>query len=332
MDLLFFGLIVWAFADVARDLKTRLGLSREARIAEREQQLAPRQMSATQRRATAARHDTGWWLREIFTGFPTARHGWHAGWVAHQAAVEQQRGIVDHHRSLRDRWHAARLQGLKNEVELAKGDVQAAGDDRPPLSRAEMKDRLKAGSPPAQPRPDDPVTAAKAAHPASQPGNGQVFITDWPPMRVPPEPGAAGADDTPAVPAPPPLVPEPAPAPATPIQGETVPAQTPTAETTYSQDLSKCNQIIAACDVEGVRLRMQQAALWVEQMVAAGLDPGNTTRASELADQIEEQIKQNQRTHDAAMALKDGIQQHSAGHDYHTSFPGGGASREYLRD
>lgn len=316
---------IWAFRNAALHLQGKLRESRNERIAEREKQLAPKQMSPSQRRMTAARHDTGWWLSEALHGFPVARHGWQAGWLAHQAAMEQHRAIRDEHRGIRDTFRAARAQGQANLNLIEKADVQAASDDKPPLTRAQMKERLKADSPPAQPQPEQDegaVEAAKAAHPASQP--------------APQEPAAAGAED-PAVAGPPQATAADNPAPDTPVpavpaQGEPVPTGPVTAETTYSQDIARCDKIIAACDVEAVRLRLQQAQLWVEQMVSAGLDPDNTSRASDLADQIEAQIKQNQITHDHAVALKNGIQQHSAGHDYHSGMRDGGASREYLRD
>lgn len=112
-----------------------------------------------------------------------------------------------------------------------------------------------------------------------------------------------------------------------------MPTSTATAETTYTQDIDKFNKIIIECDFEGARLRAQAMAAHVEQMVAAGLDSKHTGMAADLADRIEEQIKANQQTHDHAQALKDSlIRTHQAGHEYHTSAPDGGASKEYLRD
>src|ERR1700729_2881226 len=43
-------------------------------------------------KAAARRHTAGWWLREAGNGFPVARTGWHAGWIAHRTEYLQHAG------------------------------------------------------------------------------------------------------------------------------------------------------------------------------------------------------------------------------------------------
>lgn len=106
-----------------------------------------------------------------------------------------------------------------------------------------------------------------------------------------------------------------------------------TAETTYSQDIDKFSKTIIACDFELARLHAEQMMAHVEMMVASGMNPEHTGMANDLAQSIERQIKATKETHDQAVALKNAlIRTDSAGHDYHSARPGGGASREYLRD
>jgi len=52
-----------------------------------------------QRSAVARRHTVGWWAREVGGGFPAARTGWHAGWIAHKTALERQRVIREEART-----------------------------------------------------------------------------------------------------------------------------------------------------------------------------------------------------------------------------------------
>ena len=53
----------------------------------------------SQRRAVVRRHTIGWWAREVGGGFPAARTGWHAGWIAHKTAVDRQQVIREEART-----------------------------------------------------------------------------------------------------------------------------------------------------------------------------------------------------------------------------------------
>lgn len=87
--------------------------------------------------AIASRHATGWWLREASCGFPAARTGWHAGWIAHKTALERQRIIreearTEHLQTLaqfrKDRAGHAKLQAeARAELERQLAADQASG-------------------------------------------------------------------------------------------------------------------------------------------------------------------------------------------------------------
>ena len=50
-------------------------------------------------RSMRRRHAIGWWIREVGGGFPVARTGWHAGWIAHRRESRHQRHIREEART-----------------------------------------------------------------------------------------------------------------------------------------------------------------------------------------------------------------------------------------
>ena len=50
-------------------------------------------------RSMRRRHAIGWWIREVGGGFPVARTGWHAGWMAHRRESRHQRHIREEART-----------------------------------------------------------------------------------------------------------------------------------------------------------------------------------------------------------------------------------------
>lgn len=79
----------------------------------------------------------GYWLRETLGGFPAARTGWHAGWLAHRQALAQQRGIrenarTNHVETERDvaasiREHRKRQAAARAEIETILDREDAKG-------------------------------------------------------------------------------------------------------------------------------------------------------------------------------------------------------------
>ena len=350
MDLLLLFVVGWALRGAWQHVHGKLRDSREERIAETAKKY-PQGMSKTQKRVTAARHDAGWWLREASHGFPVARTGWHAGWLSHKTAALHQKAIRDQARQQHEQVQGSLADAVKRQGQQNFTAVEAAIDGQPPdQAKATMGQLLKFPQRPQS--PDQPEQEATDPAPEPGPYSPRDETARWlrAPMADPrPHCSACGHPPRPGDD----LVPTPEgwhvheshttdpdsglyqPArPADNSKGVTeVPTGTATAETTYSQDITKCQKIMIGCDVEGARLRAQQAQAWVEEMVTAGLDAKHTGMAADLSDQIEEQIKANQRVHDGAQALRDSIRRtHQAGHEYHSGAPDGGASREYLRD
>ena len=69
-------------------------------------------LSKSRRAAVAARHAQGFWAGEILHGFPMARRGWHAGWLAHKAAADHQKALREEARTTHLETRASVLSGI----------------------------------------------------------------------------------------------------------------------------------------------------------------------------------------------------------------------------
>jgi hypothetical protein len=71
----------------------------------------------SRRRAMARRHAAGYWSGEILKGFPVARTGWHAGWLAHRTAMHHHKAIREEARTTHLEQQASFLPSLKEHRE-----------------------------------------------------------------------------------------------------------------------------------------------------------------------------------------------------------------------
>jgi hypothetical protein len=90
-------------------------------------------LTKAQARAVTRRHAAGYWSGEILKGFPVARTGWHAGWLAHRTAMR-------HHRHIREE---ARTTHLETEAQFAPALKEHARRQR------EAREQILAHVPPA---------------------------------------------------------------------------------------------------------------------------------------------------------------------------------------
>jgi hypothetical protein len=177
------------------------GRSRDARVKQAGKRAAPKGLGKAQRRSAVRRHAFGYWARETAHGFPAARTGWHAGWLGHKAAVDQQRAIREEKRTthLETRLgflkaipeHRKRQAGAQAEIDKvlaeqaaagkpAKGrrGVKAAAATVTPLTRS---DGTPVWGPPAgTPWPAAPVTPSERG--GTAPAGGQPPVAPVPPL------------------------------------------------------------------------------------------------------------------------------------------------------
>lgn len=111
MELFLLIVVVWAAKGAWDHVKTNLGESRDQRVAEVAKTFPKGALPKSRRKAAARQHAAGWWAREVRHGFPVARTGWHAAWLAHQTTA-------DHHKARREE---ARTTALETRASVLKG-------------------------------------------------------------------------------------------------------------------------------------------------------------------------------------------------------------------
>jgi hypothetical protein len=125
------------------------------------------------RQPSRARHAAGYWSREAMNGFPVARTGWHAGWLAHKTARNQQRSIREQARTTHLQGLAEHLRVIREQRELqrqANEEIQTAikTADQPPKGRKEVREAVGKVLPFPVPKP-----AAAAPLPSETVGKPQ---------------------------------------------------------------------------------------------------------------------------------------------------------------
>lgn len=171
MQIILLVALVYAGAHMFRHLRDSVRASREQRVGQLVKQHEERYGTAAtpaHRRFMAARHDTGWWTREVLHGFPVARTGYYSGWLAHRTAAEQERArraeAARTHEEVRESFRSAaarRASANAEEIDRATG--------KPAASREEVRQAAKVL--PFTPRQDAPGApeAAPEAEAAQRP-------------------------------------------------------------------------------------------------------------------------------------------------------------------
>jgi hypothetical protein len=88
--------------------------SKAKRIKEAAAKAAPDPLPKSRRRAAARRHAAGYWAGEMAHGFPVARTGFHAGWLAHRTATDHHRNIREEAKTTQLETRASFLAGIKD--------------------------------------------------------------------------------------------------------------------------------------------------------------------------------------------------------------------------
>ena len=184
MELLF--LIAIGFA--ARSAWDHVSATRKASAAPRLQAAAKAaggNLPQRKARAVARRNSAGWWLREAGSGFPVARTGWHAGWIAHKTEALQHRARREEARTLHGDVQASVLEELPKhkqrqaEARARRDAILAQLDDAPPSGakgRKAVEEAAGAVILPfvRRPRPAAPLPSDTVGEPEGQPEPGPV--------------------------------------------------------------------------------------------------------------------------------------------------------------
>lgn len=93
MEILIIFAIAWAFKGAWDHTKAAYQRSRDDRLAEVARTYPGGVIPEPQRAAIARHHALGYWGGEILHGFPVARTGLHAGWIAHKTAAARAKAI-----------------------------------------------------------------------------------------------------------------------------------------------------------------------------------------------------------------------------------------------
>jgi hypothetical protein len=105
MEILIIFLVGCAFRDVYDHVKADYRRSRAARVAEVARQYPGGVIPEAEHGRIARHHALGYIAGEVFHGFPVARTGLHAGWLAHKAARTRAETVRE---GARARYHAYR--------------------------------------------------------------------------------------------------------------------------------------------------------------------------------------------------------------------------------
>lgn len=184
MELLLIFLVGCAFKDVWDHVKADYGRSRDARVAEVAKRFPGGAIPDDERARAARHHAIGYVAGEVLKGFPVARTGLHAGWIAHKAArarveavrVDAHRGHIAAQESLRDRisrYRDAHGKALDEIAERRRQTAEAEGsqDAAPPLPSDTVPEFGPYAQPQTPPADDPRLTDAQRERDRSGLGN-----------------------------------------------------------------------------------------------------------------------------------------------------------------
>lgn len=231
--------------------------------------------SIPKRAASAAQHDIGYWANQLFSGFPTARHGFSNGWLAGRTAQTES--------------HAAREKAKADHLEKRAGLIPELREHR--RRQDEALERIRAAEEP-EPEPvpdygDDPAW------------NGEGFTA----------PVGDGGEGTPEE-----TSQEASPSTSTTEEGTGM-ATAQASEVTYdgvlrhvtmAQDFEEA----ALAERQG---KAAEASNISEQMQALGVDPATLGAMADYLDAMDEAAKAQQRAMEAAQSVGTNLQRGHAG-------------------
>jgi hypothetical protein len=301
---LLFWLLIGAGVKTAWDhAKADRQRGRDAKLTEAAKKAAPKQLPATQKKAIAARHATGWWASEILHGFPVHRTGWHAGWLAHETAWEQHRARREEARTSHLEARASILSGLREHRQR-----QAEALARIERARRQAAEPVTICGPPV---PDDnDELAAKRAQRANVP-----------PLPADTVPGTGtAAPATPPDPLPAPGGPAEPPAATSPAAGGPVPTTQPegnkpmATEGTYTQSIQIAQKVEADAEAHLAEKPWQEMENHVDAISA--LMRGDTATLgdyAEVADALKDVQRAWEKAVEAAQTARANLQQRHGG-------------------
>jgi hypothetical protein len=109
------------------------------------------------------RHARGWWLREVAGGFPVARTGWHAGWLAHSTESRHQRHIREEARTSDLEAKVAygpAMQDHKRRQKALRDEILRVYDDTSPKPGQPVREAVREAAGAVVLHPDFPRPAA----------------------------------------------------------------------------------------------------------------------------------------------------------------------------
>jgi hypothetical protein len=340
---------IWALWDVAKsaakNARSDYGKSR-GKAVKKAGKAAGGELPHSRERSLRRWHAASYWGREALHGFPAARLGLHAGWLAHRTAHDQQQAIRDEARTTHVETRADRLrnareqrerqQRAQEEIDAIIADDPAPGTQSERLSRAEdelarrREQKGQAGDPPlppeeeAQPgelplglppRPDQPdgQAAIVDAFNRQQQEDADAYDSehDWPTGIPHRRNGDAGSPAT--------------------NGGNAMPTGT-ASEVTHSAVVASAQQYAGAAeqDAATAESRRKELETMADQMQALDVDSASLSEVMELADLHRQQEATAKQIQEHAAALPRNLQQrHGQLDEAHREAPVRAAERAY---
>jgi hypothetical protein len=274
--------------------------------------------SGTALPAPSPRPGRGWWTREVLRGFPAARTGWNAGWLAHRTAVDQRRALREEARTTHLESRASFLSGLREHRErqaealaLIDEEVRRAQAEGRKTARQAVDEVARKRAEKAQQDPPLPADTVKPEPGAQHPARQADSDTDATAEQEPGPDAATPRGDKP--------VPQPS------TEGSTM-----AADTTYDQLMKESQDAINEQEQHIESLRRSQVGNWVDGLTGLLNDSHSLSRAAEVDEALRAEQKAAQQVMDALQAFRDGLRHdHGGMNEAHQDAPVRGAQPEF---